>query len=179
MSNMLKHSIAATAFVVGLLSLTPVNSAFAYCVEPQRCEMPSFQPSEMSPGPQNFEGRHKRDRNFMMFGNEPSYGILEGGARLMIVIQPRREGPPVVHGKNNCDHLKRQIAAGERRLAQMNSRLDQMLADYQDKKVSSTSADVYYTGDSIVKLDDNIKDLERALNTLRKKLAKCESARWF
>ena len=179
MSNMLRNSIAATAFIVGLLSLTPVNSACAYCVESQQCAMPSFEPSEMSPGSRNFEGKHKRNRHAAMFGPGPSYGVLEGGARLMIVIQPRREGPPVVNGKNNCDHLKRQIAAGERRLAQMNSRLDQMLADYQVKKVASTRADVYYTGDSIVKLDDDIKDLERALNKLRKKLAKCESARWF
>ena len=80
---------------------------------------------------------------------------------------------------NNCDHLKNQIAAGERRLAQMNERLDQMLKDYQLKKAASTKADVYYTGDAIVKLDDNIKDLERALNKLRKKLKKCEAAQWF
>ena len=30
-----------------------------------------------------------------------------------------------------------------------------------------------------MKLDDNIKDLERALNKLRKKLKKCEAAQWF
>ena len=179
MTRMLKNSITAAAFTVGFLPLTPVNSAFAYCVESQRCDMQSFMPSEMAPVSPNFEGRHKRNRDAMRFDRGPSYGVLEGGARLMIVIEPRREGPPVVNGKNNCDHLKRQIAAGERKLAQKNARLDQMLADYQIKKVTSTSADVYYTVDAIVKLDDDIKDLERALNKLRKKLAKCEAAHWL
>ena len=117
--------------------------------------------------------------NMPMQDEGPSYGMLEGGARLMIVINPKRTGPAVVHGKNNCDHIKLQIAAGEKRLAQMNAHLDQMLADYQVKKIASTKDDTYYTGLAIASLDDQIKDLEKVLANLRGKLKKCEAAKWF
>ena len=131
-----------------------------------------------------YEGHVKREkpdkqfRNREKHGNGPSFGILEGGPRLMIVIEPKRVGPPVVKGKNNCEHLKRQIAAGERRLAQMNERIDMLLGEYRVKRVNSTRADANYTADAALKLDQDAKDMERALKKLRKKLKACEAAQW-
>lgn len=177
MTRIIKSTLAAAALALSL-SAVAVTSASA------NCGLPHGGMSMI----ENPEGGHmvkkKNKRGGIggiarMLDHGPSYGILEGGPRLMIVIEPKRKGPPVVAGKNNCDHLKRQIAAGERRLAQMNARLDQMLDDYKLKKTASTKADVYYTGDAIVKLDDDVKDLERALKKLRKKLKKCEEAQWF
>ena len=175
MNTMLKATLAAAAIAIGVFS---ASAASANCGLPHG-GMPALENSEASYGGGEFRRKNKRNRMGLMRDHGPSFGILEGGPRLMIVIEPKRKGPPVIAGRNNCDHLKRQIAAGERRLAQMNGRLDQMLADYKLKKTASTKADVYYTGDAIVKLDDDVKDMERALKKLRKKLKKCEEAQWF
>lgn len=175
MSRMLNNSIAAAVLIFGFSPLMTANSAFAGSEGQPNERMETSQKSDHSGECRN----RKRCRNAERRDHGPSYGFLEGNPRLMIVIEPRREGAPVVGGKNDCDHLKRKIAAGERRLAQMNARLDQLIEDYQQKKLVSTRADVYYTGDAMLKLDQDIKDLERALKKLRKKLKKCEEARWF
>jgi hypothetical protein len=136
-----------------------------------------MEPRFHNPGHMVWNGPKEPSFEMPMRDEGPSYGKLEGG--LMIVINPHPDGPAIAHGKNNCDHIKRQIAAGEKRLAQMNDRLDQMLADYKVKEVASTKGDVYYTGLSIESLDNQIKDLETALAKLRGKLKKCETAKWF
>ena len=176
MKTMLKSTLAAAAIAIGVFS---ANTASANCGLPHGGAASMLENPEAAYGGGEFKRKNKRNRIGLMRDLGPSFGILEGGPRLMIVIEPKRKGPPVVAGRNNCDHLKRQIAAGERRLAQMNARLDQMLGDYKLKKTASTKADVYYTGDAIVKLDDSVKDMERALKKLRKKLKKCEEAQWF
>lgn len=169
MNSILKSILTAAALVVAASAIS-ATTASASCGKPHGT-ISSYRPDEGG----KLHKKGKRDGGRKM-SHGPSYGSLDISPRVFIVIEPKRKGPPVVAGKNNCDHLKNQIAAGERRLAQMNERLDQMLKDYQLKKAASTKADVYYTGDAIVKLDDNIKDLERALNKLRKKLKKCEAA---
>jgi hypothetical protein len=175
MTIILKSTFAAAAIAMGVFS---ANAASANCGLPHG-GMSEIGNSEASYGGDEFRRKNKRGGMGLLRDLGPSFGILEGGARVMIVIPPKRKGPPVVAGKNNCDHLKRQIAAGERRLAQMNERLDQMLGDFQVKKRVSTRADVGYSADAIVKLDDSVKDMERALKKLRKKLKKCEEAQWF
>ena len=175
MKTMLKSTLAAAAIAIGVFS---ANAAFANCGLPHG-GMSMLENPEASYGGGEFKRKNKRNRLDRMFGHGPSFGVLEAMPRVMIVIEPKRKGPPLVAGRNNCDHLKRQIAAGERRLAQMNDRLDQMLSDFQVKKRVSTRADVGYSADAIVKLDDSVKDMERALKKLRKKLKKCGEAQWF
>lgn len=172
MNSIFKSMLTAAALVLAVSTLS-ATTASASCGQPHG-GISTYNPVE--PGKLHKKGKRGGGR---MMSHGPSYGSLEATPRLFIVIEPKREGPAVVNGKNNCDHLKKRIAAGEHRLAQMNERLDQMLKDYQLKKTASTKADVYYTGDAIVNLDDDIKDLERALSKLRKKLKKCEAAQWF
>ena len=171
MNTILKSTLAAAALAFSLAALS-AGPASADCGLPHGGQ----------PGAQNSDGGPydwQRDRNGRLGnlpGLDPKFGaFLGGGVRVWIAIDAAGKAKPPAGKKRNCDKLKDQIKAGERRLEQMKSRLDQMLADFSEKKRVSTQADVGYTADAMVKLDEAIKAKENTLKRQRKKLKKCQN----
>lgn len=170
MTSILKSTLAAAALAISLsvLSASPVLAD---------CGLPHG-----GPGAQNSEeGPYdwQRDRNGRLGGLrglDRKWDMLRDAGRIMVVLDGARDAARAAGKKRNCDKLKDAITAGERRLAQMKSRLEQMLSDFSGKRRVSTKADVNYTADAITKLDDAIKGKERTLKRQRKKLKKCEAA---
>lgn len=169
MNTLLKSTLAAAAIAIGVFS---ANAASADCGLPH-----GGQPGVQDSG----DGRYdwQRDRNGRLGnlpGLDPKFGaFLGGGVRIMIALDAAGKAKPAARKKRNCDKLKDAITKGERRLEQMKSRLDQMLAGFSEKKRVSTQADVGYTADAIVKLDEAIKAKESTLKRQRKKLKKCQN----
>jgi hypothetical protein len=162
MNSILKSTLAATAlaFSLAALSAGPASAD---------CGLPHGGAPIAEEGPYDWQ----RDRNGRL-GGLPGlslkFDLIRGG---MIMIDAAGKAKPVVGKNRNCDKLKDAITKGERRLEQMKSRLNQMLADFPEKKRASTAADVGYAADSIAKLDDAIKGKETTLKRQRKKLKKC------
>jgi uncharacterized coiled-coil protein SlyX len=164
MNSILKSTLAAAAlaFSLAALSAGPASAD---------CGLLHGGAPIAEEGPYDWQ----RDRNGRLGGLpglDRKFGAFMGGVRIVMAVDAAGKAKRAV-GKKNCDKLRDAIAKGERRLEQMKSRLEQMLAEFPEKRRVSTKADVGYSADAIAKLDDAIKAKENSLKKQRRKLAKC------